>query len=331
MTATFDALQASPPTPPSADAFGHSLAQPGDPLAGAAFDALFDAKIKPELLKREAERKAAIGTFFVVLAGGVVAVMLENYLTPPLTNFKQHYAPWWLDLITIFAAGIFGRLPLAGVARRAKASVLAALCAPLGVAFSASGKQPAWFDAFLSLKLLPHSNSRIFTDFFHGRRGAADFDLCEAKLVVSGGQYSKVAFKGQLLRLTMPHPFVGCTVVLRNAGWLQHFQCPKGLSAIAIDDPQFNHIFAVFGSDEIAARQTLTPALMHQLLALEAAFAGAHLRCAFDESQLLIALEGPNRFELGGMFSNLAKRSRVEGVARNLEQVFKLIDQFGGA
>jgi len=84
----------------------------------------------------------------------------------------------------------------------------------------------------------------------------------------------------------------------------------------------------VFGSDQVEAREILTPTFMQRLVDLETEFAGAHLRCAFRGPQLLIALEGRNRFEIGGMFSTLVDRSRVEGIAHDLEQVFKLIDEF---
>jgi hypothetical protein len=70
---------------------------------------------------------------------------------------------------------------------------------------------------------------------------------------------------------------------------------------------------------------------MQQLNDLERVYAGGHIRCAFDETQLLIALEGPNHFGIGGMFTSLVQRARVETIARNLEQVFKLIDEFKDA
>jgi len=70
---------------------------------------------------------------------------------------------------------------------------------------------------------------------------------------------------------------------------------------------------------------------MEQLDELETAYAGGHIRCAFDQAQLLIALEGPNKFEIGSMFTSLVERSRVEGIARNLDQVFHMIDEFRAA
>jgi hypothetical protein len=329
MTATADALQTSPPAPaPSAAGFGHRLAPPGDPLEGASFDAVFDAKIKPELVKCEAERKGAIKTFFVALAGGVVLVMLENYLTAPLTHYQFKYADWRIELATIVIAAFVGYLPLSGVAKRAKVGVLTALCTPLGIAYSAGGGDPASFPTFTALNLLPHYSEKAFSDFFSGRRGRVDFNLCEATLHQGSGKSRTMVFNGQLLRLTMPKSFACRTVVLRNTGWFKSFECPRGLSAIGLEDPRFDETFAVFGSDQVAAREILTPALMQQLNALEASYAGSHIRCGFDENQLLVALEGVNRFGIGNMFSNLVQRQRVEGIARSLEQVFKLIDQF---
>jgi hypothetical protein len=70
---------------------------------------------------------------------------------------------------------------------------------------------------------------------------------------------------------------------------------------------------------------------MQRLNDLEAGYHGQHIRCAFSQTELLIALEAPNRFEIGSMFSSLVQRSRVETIARNLEQVFKLIDEFQDA
>jgi hypothetical protein len=64
---------------------------------------------------------------------------------------------------------------------------------------------------------------------------------------------------------------------------------------------------------------------------LESEFAGKKLRCGFIGADLLIAIEGSDRFEVGSLFSTLVDRRRVEGVARDLEQVFTLIDQFEAA
>ena len=50
---------------------------------------------------------------------------------------------------------------------------------------------------------------------------------------------------------------------------------------MGLEDPTFNKAFAVFGSDQVEAREILTPTFMQQLVDLESAYSGAHLRYAF--------------------------------------------------
>jgi hypothetical protein len=332
MTAYADTLAQTPAgSPASAANFGHRLAPPGDPLEGASFDALYAAKIEPELVKCEAERKGALKTFVLVLAGGLVVVLLENLLAPSFTGDRAHSAGFGLMLFTMMAAGVIGYMPLNAVAKRAKAGVLGALCGPLGISYRVDGPDPPWFASYRPLHLLPAYSDKGFQDFFTGRRGQVDFALCGANLHEGSGKNRHIVFQGQLFRLVTPRRLASQTVVLRNTGWMKRFECPSGLQPVGLEDPNFNKAFAVFGSDQVEAREILTPTFMQRLSDLESGYAGQHIRCAFSQTELLIALEAPNRFEMGSMFSSLVERSRVETIARNLEQVFKLIDEFQDA
>jgi hypothetical protein len=330
MTAYADTLAQTPPdaAPDAGAAFGHRLAPPGDPLEGASFDALYTARIEPELIKREAERKGAMKTFLLALAAGGILVFLEGMFFSSSPNGGTHNPGPTLIILTMIAAAAVGYLPLAGVAKRAKVSVLEALCGPLGITYSADGSDPPSFPTYRSLHLLPVYDNKAFQDFFTGRRGQVDFALCGACLHEGSGKQRHVVFQGQLFRLGTPRRVASTTVVLRNAGWMNRFECPSGLQPVGLEDPNFNKAFCVFGSDQVEAREILTPTFMQRLNDLEATYHGQHIRCAFSESELLIALEAPNRFEIGNMFSSLVERSRVETIARNLEQVFKLIDEF---
>jgi hypothetical protein len=133
-----------------------------------------------------------------------------------------------------------------------------------------------------------------------------------------------------VFHLSTPRRLLGTTVVLRNSGWLNMFEKPKGLDAVGLEDPVFNKAFVVFGSDQVEARELLTPVFMQELNDLEAAYKAAHLRCGFQVSEAFIAMQGKERFRIGSLFSSLVDRSRVENIARDIEQVFKLIDRFDG-
>jgi hypothetical protein len=316
---------------PSAGAFGHRLAPAGDPLEGAAFDALYKARIEPELVKREAERKGAVKAFAMAIAGGALLVLIENLMAPALTGGAAHTVDLRIAVATMIAAAIVGYQPLSALAKNTKIGIINALCEPVGIRYSAAGAEAPSFETFLALNLLPKPSSKRFTDFLSGRRAQVDFTICEAVLHRGAGKDRHVVFSGQLFRLVTPRQLLSTTVVLRNDTWLNSFECPRGLKPVGLEDPVFNKVFAVFGADQVEAREILTPAFMQRLVDLEAAYGAGRVRCAFGQSQLLIALEGPNRFEVGDMFSTLVQRSRVEGIAHDLEQVFKMIDEFAAA
>ncbi len=73
---------------------------------------------------------------------------------------------------------------------------------------------------------------------------------------------------------------------------------------------------------------SLTPTVMEQFLALEQAYAGRHLRCGFCDGDILIAIEGGARLDIGGMFSTLVDEHRVDHIAQNLQALMALIDAF---
>jgi hypothetical protein len=324
MTATLDS-SLPPAAAPTGAAFGHRLMPPGDPLAGAAFEEIYEAQIKPALIQCEAGRKKAVWIFLGAFALAVALVAAIFLLTPIIFDVQASFG---LMAFIFGAIVLIGYVPLAGVGAAAKTACIRALCGPIGIDYQPSGKTAPSFDTFLTLRLLPKPSSTYFSDFFSGRRGEIDFSLCEARLSQGEGKNRHTVFEGQIFRLAATRRLDSTTVVLRNSGWLKRFECPQGLRPVGLEDPVFNKTFSVFGSDQVEARVILTPSFMQQLNDLEAGYAGSHIRCAFEATELLIAVEGRSRFGIGNLFANLVDRSRVEHIARDIEQVFKMIDEF---
>lgn len=296
-----------------------------NPLAGPAFDRLYEEQIRGELERREVERKGAMQTFRAILGAGVAVLVLESGLTFQLTHGATFMPDIRLAAATIVIAGIVAMLPLNGVAVKAKRGVIASLCAPLGLTYDAAGAAPA-FDTFQSLRLIEKPDDSRFEDRFSGSRAGCAFEMCEARLTRGSGKEKRTLFSGQLMRIAFPRRFLGTTVVLRESGWFNRFECPPHLAKVGLEDPHFEKIFEVFGDDQVEARAILTPSFMQQLVDLEQAFSGSHIRCAFIDGGLLIAFEAPDRFEIGDMFSSLVDRKRVENIARDIGAVFRLID-----
>jgi hypothetical protein len=324
MTATLDSSF------PAADAFGHRLAAAGDPLSGQSFDAIYESRIKPELVKAEGQRRGAVLIFIAGLGLAAALVALEVWLTGVITEGRSNFPNSWVLILTVFLIPFFAYIPLAGVGEKAKRAVITALCDPIGISYALGAKELDGYGSFLSLNLLPRNSRTTFEDIFTGERAGTKFTLCNATLVQGSGKNQHTVFQGQVFHLSTPRRLLGTTVVLRNSGWLNMFEKPKGLDAVGLEDPVFNKAFVVFGSDQVEARELLTPVFMQELNDLEAAYKAAHLRCGFQVSEAFIAMQGKERFRIGSLFSSLVDRSRVENIARDIEQVFKLIDRFDG-
>ena len=52
------------------------------------------------------------------------------------------------------------------------------------------------------------------------------------------------------------------------------------------------------------------------------------MRCGFCDGDLLIAIQGKDRFEMGSAFHLLVDRRKVEAIAADINSVIKLIDAF---
>jgi hypothetical protein len=288
-----------------------------DTLRGPAFDKLYDDQIRPELEQFEGRRREGVTIFCcaVLIGGGLAAAEAIMGLVQAA-------------IITFILALAIGYIPLGRLRKDAKRAVIDALCGPLGITYRLGNFQPPGWQRLLDLHLLPRPDDTSFEDLFTGTRGGSAFSICEATLTTGSGKNRRTVFRGQLFKIASPHAFSGTTVILRDSGWLDRFERPGGLQKIGLEDPNFERIFEVFGDDQVEARVLLTPVFMEQLLALEKAYAGEHIRCGFCDGDFLVAIEGQDRFEIGGMFSTLVDRARVDGIVADIEALTRLIDVF---
>ena len=302
-----------------------------DPLTGAGFDALWNGEIEPQLRKLEGERKVAMGRSQLIWTAFAALVALEAVATLAITKGARLIPEEHLLFFTLFGGAFIGYLPLQLVAGKTKRRLIQTLCAPMGVSYESGPGEPDVFARLLSLNLLPKPEGKSFEDLFRGRRGPSDFMLCESTLTVGSGKSRRTVFQGQIFNIAFPRRFLGTTVVLRDSGWLNRFERPRGLEKVGLEDPHFEEVFEVFGDDQVEARAILTPTFMERLVALESAYAGHNLRCGFCDGRLMIALEGKDRFEVGSMFATLDDRGRAVKMASDIKAVFNLIDSFVAA
>ena len=297
-------------------------------LDDAGFDRLYAQDIEPPLQAREAERIANVRTYWSRLIPGLAAVaaVVIGMIMAGWTQFAL-----FVGFGGFVIVGGWAYWPLSILNNQVKLKMLTTIADSSGCKYEENGFRPAGFDEVKSLGLVPNFDRSNFEDWFNGQRFKCGFDLYEAHLEqkhqTKNGTSWVTCFRGQLMRVSFPKKFLGVTVVRRDRG-LFNFMDRVGskLQRVGLEDPKFEREFEVYGSDQVEARALVHPVFMERLLALETKFAGSRIRCAFENGDLLIAVEGRNRFEAGSMFSPLADPKRVRQVVTDVAEILRLID-----
>jgi hypothetical protein len=298
-------------------------------LNDEAFKRLYDGRIAPIFAAREVERRAALRAFawrmIAVVAAALAVIAAVLALEGDLGEGMI-----WVG-VGVFAGFWVAYGPLGAVAQQTKAQSLGAIASAIGCAYVASAARPPEIDRFRSMQLLPRCDRDAYEDRFSGLYRACGYDFCDAHLETKhrtnkGGTRWVTVFRGQVIRIAFPKKFHGETLVLRDAGFFNFLQGKRGLQRVGLGDSRLERAFEVYSNDQVEARYLIHPVFMERLLALEERFRGARLRCAFEGGELLIAIEGKNRFEIGTMFSSLNDPKRAKSVIDDLTEIVRVVD-----
>ncbi|MFZ4121335.1 MAG: DUF3137 domain-containing protein [Caulobacterales bacterium] len=299
-------------------------------LDAQAFDTLYTSRIAPLFEAAESERKGAVAQFKKRMTIGVPVALA---IGAAIWIFTAEWLPGAVvsAFAALAAAGI-AQMPLNRVAQNLKAKTLRALAESIGATYQPEGRPPALIERQRELDLLPKSDRAHFEDWFHGERHGCAFDLCEGHLEderrdKDGDRSWVTVFRGQIIRISFPKPFQAVTVVRRDSGvfngmvgWASRMQ------RVGFADPDFERKFEVYGTDQVEAHYLVHPVFAERLLQLEDAYDGKRLRCAFQNGDLLIAVETPNKYEMGDMFKTLIDPSRARVIVEDIAAVLRVMD-----
>lgn len=298
-------------------------------LDDAGFDRLYAARIKPCYDAHEPERIAAVASFKKRLMIGLPATAALA-LAPFLLQAEAGWA------FAILAFGVFGTFiwanaKVAAIRAKVKDASCSAVADSIGVSYTMGGFEPPARARLRELDLLPSSDRAKYEDLFSGAHRGASFDLYEGHLErkhtdSKGRTHWSTVFRGQCVRLSFPRKFLGVTIVRRDAGVFNVFGGGSGLKKVRLEDPVFEKAFEVFSNDQVESRYLLHPAFMQRLVDLETTLKGKKLRCAFEQGDLLIAIEGGNLFEPGDMFKPLADPTRARKIVDDVASVLRVMD-----
>lgn len=95
--------------------------------------------------------------------------------------------------------------------------------------------------------------------------------IVELKIEQKAGKSRILVFDGLLMQLDLPRDTNAVTTVTSDAGAIGNFSdrlADSGRERVRLEDPVFEKIYEVYGTDQVAARALLHPAFMEKLLAL---------------------------------------------------------------
>lgn len=133
-------------------------------------------------------------------------------------------------------------------------------------------------------------------------------------------------FKGRFLVALFSKRFHGRTLVLSEAWRLFGM---SGLEKVALEDPDFEKLFAVYASDQVEARYILSPSLMERLVACRRRM-DAQVQAAFVDDHVILALpDAQNRFEPPSAWSSgpLLSEADIQAYAADIALAAELIDE----
>ncbi|MEM9555925.1 MAG: DUF3137 domain-containing protein [Acidobacteriota bacterium] len=178
-----------------------------------------------------------------------------------------------VGLVAAIAALSWSQAPAVEYKKAYKERVLPALAGSFGTfQYEAEGSIPA--STVERFGILPSHDRASGEDYFSGSYKGVGLEFSEATLKEERGSGKNkrwvTVFRGVLVRLQMNKRFVGETILRRDSGSVGNFF--SGLfqrtERIRLEDPHFEELFEVFGSDQVEARYLLTPAFMQRLVDL---------------------------------------------------------------
>jgi len=306
----------------------------GLPEDFADFPRIYQSDLQPALQAQEAERRETVKAAMRWTWVGVGVALLGA-----LFGFFIFRVPQLAIVAAVigFAVHGAGRGPLSRFGKRAKSMIVDPVAAQFNLRFEPDpGVQNSVVDLH-EAGLLPTWDRAEYEDRLEGARNGVDFEFFETRLrqrrrtTDSNGRARTrwvTVFSGQCLRFQFHKTFQGRTLVLRDAGLFNIFGRGRGLEQVKLESKVFEQAFQVYASDQVEARFLLTPDLMQRLIELEKVFHGGKLRCAFQNGELLIAVEGGNLFEPGSLFTPLDNPDRVRELLDDFAAIFNLIDSF---
>lgn len=177
-----------------------------------------------------------------------------------------------------------------------------------------------------------HYDNVIAEDELFGTYRGLAISIVELRLTEESGKNRRTVFDGLLTRIDLPRHLVGTIAVISDDGVFGNLRDrlqAHGRERIRLEDPRFEQIYEVYGTDQIAARALLTPAFMERFLALDALSGFERPLALAQDNRLLIALPkggGGRLFEPPSYREPAANRDALAKLYHDIRTVLDTAD-----
>lgn len=165
-------------------------------------------------------------------------------------------------------------------------------------------------------------------DGFSGTHGGLAFDAFEvvrsSRRTDDGTTYP--AEHALLVVLNLPRTLYGTTQVRsRKIGWHKKGEAER-LERVSLESNEFDDAFRVRSNDQVEARFVFTPDVMERMRELAH---GDPIRATAQGDHLVVAIEGPNRFDLTSEDTGLDGDAAVRLAIQQIGELFDFVDAVG--
>jgi hypothetical protein len=169
-------------------------------------------------------------------------------------------------------------------------------------------------------------------DEIHGTHRNLPLNIVELKLEYGSGDDRKTVFDGLLVTIDLPRDTNAVTAVISDAGAIGNFtdrMKARHRERVRLEDPEFEKVYEVYGTDQIAARALLHPAFMEKLKALGGLpdFGLPLVLCSGRSLQIAMPKKIPrDLFEPPGFQKPAASREALIQLRKDIETILGAAD-----
>lgn len=259
---------------------------------------LYDS-LRPALASLEAERRQVMNRILLYGASLLAGLVLLIVLIPGLRSFD---GVWFFAVVGLGGiAAIIGGQTRA-YRRRFKREVVAKLVQALSPDLRYEPEMGIGYGEYRASQLFTRTPDRYREeDLVMGKVGQTRLKVSEVhseyktESTDSKGRRSTqwhTIFRGLFFILDFPKPFKGTTLVLPDQGegifnWLEQLSARGQL--VKLEDPEFERMFVVYGSDQVEARYLLSTSLMQRIVEFRKEFKNP-IYLSFTGGNLFMAL-----------------------------------------